>query len=76
MEKKVNYKRRWNMVMIFAALIIIVTFSPLIIPFNVYKPELLGLPYSLWTGILVSFILVGLTIYGSTVCPGSKNRKD
>ena len=76
MEKKVNYKRRWNMVMIFAALIIIVTFSPLIIPYNVYKPELFGLPYSFWTGMLVSVILVGLTIYGSTVCPGSKNRED
>ncbi len=64
------------MVMIFGALIIVITFTHLVIPYNVYKPEFLGLPYSFWTGMLVSVILVGLTIYGSTVCPGSKNRED
>jgi hypothetical protein len=49
---------------------VIVIFSPLVIPAHESQPFFLGMPYTLWTGILVSFILLALTIVGSWVHPG------
>jgi len=43
----------------------ILIFTPLVTPKNVFKPEVFGLPYTLWMGILayilfVAFILLGI----------------
>jgi len=49
---------------------VILIFTPLVIPVGKSDPFLLGMPYTLWMGILVSLILLGLTIIGSLVHPG------
>jgi hypothetical protein len=74
MKKKV--KRSWHAAVTAVVILTILTFTPAIIPYGQYKPELLGIPYTLWTGILVGMAIVGLTIYGSTVCPGSKKWEE
>jgi hypothetical protein len=42
----------------------------LITPSGVHKPELLGMPYTLWVGIIEALILVGITWIGTRVHPG------
>lgn len=43
----------------------VITFTPLVIPSGTYRPILLGMPYTLWVGILLTVITVVLT-YGAT----------
>lgn len=43
----------------------VITFTPLVIPRGTYHPMLLGMPYTLWVGILLTVLAVGLT-YGAT----------
>jgi len=45
-------------------------FTPLVIPAEKADPYLLGMPYTMWVGLLVSFVLLALTIFGSWVHPG------
>lgn len=46
-------------------LLSVLTFSPLVIPPGTYRPMVLGMPYTLWVGILVAVLTVGFT-YGAT----------
>ena len=73
---KQQVKKRWYFVVAAVVLLVIITFTPLVTPQGQYKPELWGVPYTLWTGFIIAVALVGLTIYGSTICPGSKKREE
>lgn len=57
----------WTVVRLIIMLLSILVFTPLVIPKDQYSPELLGLPYTLWTGILVYFCLVALIFVGVKV---------
>ena len=50
------------------------TFTSLVTPKGVYRPEFLGMPYTLWVGILEAFILVGITWIGTRVHPGKDDK--
>lgn len=56
----------WRACWVSTALLCALTFTPLVIPTGVARPALAGVPYTLWTGILITVALVGLT-YGATV---------
>lgn len=43
----------------------VLTFTPLVIPSGNYRPMVMGIPYTLWIGILVTVAMVGFT-YGAT----------
>ena len=45
----------------------LLVFTPFVIPKGVYKPELLGIPYSLWTSFLITVTLVVITYLGTKV---------
>lgn len=53
-----------------ALILVIITFTPQVIPYGIHKPSLLGLPYTLWTGILITVGLVVLTFIATRVHPG------
>lgn len=57
-----NSKRIWQLCVAAVILIIIVTFSPLIIAPGKINPFLFGLPYTLWTGMLLAIVLVIITL--------------
>lgn len=63
-----------------ALVIVVISFTPLVIPAHTYRPQLFGLPYSLWMGILVTVALVFLTWVATRIHPGAKahrkNEKD
>ena len=64
-------KRYWIICVILVAGLIILAYTPLMLPNGVYKPTILGIPYSLWTSVLITIALVVLTYIGSKVHPGS-----
>ncbi|MEN8116698.1 MAG: hypothetical protein ABFS16_06940 [Bacteroidota bacterium] len=55
----------WIVVQLAIVVIAVLIFTPLIIPEGQSSPELFGLPYTLWTGIIVYFILVTLNFIGA-----------
>jgi hypothetical protein len=55
-------KRIWSLCVTLVILIIILTFSPLITGKGKTEPFLFGLPYTLWTGILLTIALVIITL--------------
>jgi hypothetical protein len=57
-----------------AVLLAAVSFTPLVIPAGRFQPALVGLPFTLWVGVLVSIAFVGLTYVGTRVHPD--NRRD
>ncbi|WP_422079490.1 hypothetical protein [Ulvibacterium sp.] len=50
-----------------AILTFIASFSPLVTPEHVAEPLILGLPYTLWAGLLVSFLFVILAYLVSII---------
>ena len=66
-EKKRKY---WRILRTAVIALCLLTFTPLVIPEGVYKPELFGVPYSLWTSFLITVTLVFLTYLGTKVHRG------
>jgi len=64
----------WYLCILAALVLVVMTFTPLVTPAHKYKPELFGLPYTLWTGMLVSILLVMVTIASAFTHPGSKRN--
>lgn len=73
MNKKKKY---WRICSISVFILCILVFTPLVIPAEVYKPELLGIPYSLWTSFFITVILVVFTLIGTKVHPGLDEKED
>lgn len=65
----------WLLCMLVALILVIITFTPLVTPQGKFRPFLFGLPFTIWTGILISTGLVMVTFIGSFLHPGS-DKKD
>jgi hypothetical protein len=63
-------EKLWTLCKIAVGILIILTFSPLVTPNGVYKPQLMGIPYTLWVGFIVALVLVLITWIGTRVHPG------
>lgn len=68
-----NNKKLWTLCCIAFGILTLLTFTPVITPAGVWKPMFMGMPYTLWAGILQAFLLVGLTWIGTRVHPGNEN---
>jgi Na+/melibiose symporter-like transporter len=68
-------KRLWQITIMAAIALIVITFTPLVTPYNKYNPRLFGFPYTLWTGMLVSIGLVLLTVIGSILHRRANKKK-
>ncbi|MCK5134239.1 MAG: hypothetical protein KAR19_00510 [Bacteroidales bacterium] len=62
-----NIKRIWKITIIAVFIISILVFTPLVIPKGVYTPELFGMPYTLWVGMVVYFSFLILILIGVSV---------
>jgi hypothetical protein len=69
-------ERIWLLCKALVGLLILLTFTNLITPQGVYRPTFIGMPYTLWVGILEAFVLVGITWIGTKVHPGRDNLKN
>ncbi len=63
--------RIWKITMILTIILLILTFSPMIIPKHIYKPEIAGLPYSLWMSFLVTILMLFNIILATRFHPGN-----
>ena len=72
-DKKRKY---WRILRSIAILLCLLIFTPLVIPKGVYKPELFGLPYSLWTSFLITVAMVILTYFGTKVHRGLDEEEE
>ena len=68
--------RYWRICTALVILLAVLTFTPFIIPKGVYKPMILGIPYSLWTSFLITVVLVALTYLGAKVHPGNDEEEE
>ncbi|MEM6801286.1 MAG: hypothetical protein AAF696_07765 [Bacteroidota bacterium] len=66
-----NKTLRWRLCCAAAAVVALLSFTPLITPQDVWKPSLMGMPYTLWVGILQSLLLVGLTWLATRLHPSN-----
>lgn len=72
-ERKTRY---WRICTALVAVLILITFTPLVIPGGVYKPMLMGIPYTLWVSFLITAVLVFLTFMGTKVHPGKDEEEE
>ncbi|UCH63430.1 MAG: hypothetical protein JSU77_02965 [Fidelibacterota bacterium] len=57
----------WRLCWIGAALLCVLTFTPVVIPSGHFTPFVAGMPRTIWTGILVYIGLVLLTLAANIV---------
>ena len=60
-------QKTWILIRCLVASLVVLTLSPLVIPQQIKDPEWLGMPYTLWTGILITVLIVLLTWWGAKV---------
>jgi len=66
----------WNCCCSIVVALSILCFSPIVLKPGVHTPELLGLPRTLWLGILIAFALVAVTLVGGIVHPANDSETD
>lgn len=69
-------KKYWTLCAVLVIVLMVLGYTPLMIPNGVYKPVIRGIPYSLWTSFLLTVVLVVLTYIGSKVHPGSDEGEE
>lgn len=57
----------WKIISAVAILLIIITYTPLVIIPGKIEPKLLSMPYTLWVSIIITITLVFLTYLGGKV---------
>ena len=67
-------KIRWWSLCFIAFICVVLIFTPVVMPPKVYKPIFLGLPYTMWMGILWSILLVMLTYIATIIHPEENKR--
>ncbi|MBT34479.1 MAG: hypothetical protein CMO01_32850 [Thalassobius sp.] len=72
MKMKNNKQLYWRICQVTAVMLMVTTFTTVVIPPGTFAPSILGMPYTLWLGILVSIILVILTYFATRFHPDSQ----
>lgn len=69
-----NSKRNlyWRISCGAAILLTILAYSPVVIPMGKSTPEFMGMPYTLWMGLLMSFVFLGVTYLGILFHPAKE----
>jgi len=70
-----NKKLIWKICVAAVLLIIILTFSPLVIAHGKTDPFLFGLPYTLWVGMVLTIFLVIITLIGGNAITNDEEGK-
>ena len=68
--------RGWKICIAIFIILSVISFTPLILPQDVYKPEILGIPYTLWTSFIITLAFVVLTYVGMRLHPADKEEED
>lgn len=66
----------WKICIAIVLAIVVMGYTPLMIPGGKYQPMILGVPFSLAIGFLATVLLVVLTYIGSRVHPGADGKEE
>lgn len=66
----------WRICSALVIILTVIVFTPLVIPQNVYKPLLFGIPYSLWTSFFITVALVTITFIGTKIHSVNEENED
>jgi len=69
-------KKYWKLCVVLVVVLMVLAYTPLMIPHGVYTPMILGIPYTLWTSFLITVLLVILTYIGAKVHPGGDEGEE
>jgi len=69
-------RKYWSICVILVVILIVIGYTPIMIPKGVYKPMILGIPYSLWLSFIITVALVTLTYIGTKVHPGTDEEEE
>jgi len=69
-------KKYWTICVVLVVVLIVIGYTPIMIPKGVYKPMILGIPYSLWLSFIITVALVTLTYIGAKVHPGADEEEE
>ena len=64
----------WRVLCVLFVILTVITFTPWVIPADRYRPQLWGMPYTLWVAFVVAAIFVLMTYLGALIFPGSENE--
>jgi cytochrome c biogenesis factor len=67
-----NNKFLWRSCVVAVALIIVATYSPLVMKVGKIEPFFMGMPYTLWLSILLTVLLVVLVYIGGMAMPNDE----
>ena len=70
----ISQKTQWLICRILAGIAFIHTLTPVVIPMGESGPMLMGTPYTMWMGLVFSFLFLLLTVWGIRVYP--KDNKE
>ena len=70
-----NSKYIWRIIVIAVFLCAAIQFSPLVMNKNKIAPYFLGMPFTLWFGILISLLIIILTAIGGYVFSRFKSEE-
>ena len=71
-----NSKKTWYLCVALAALLTVITLSPLVLTIGSYRPMLMGAPYTLWASFLTTAGLVVLAYFGSKYLLKAENTEE
>lgn len=66
-QSKKKSKLYWRMTAAAAIILMLITFTPLVIPPGKIEPKLFSMPFTLWVSILITIAIVVLTYIGGRV---------
>lgn len=59
----------WRLCCLSVAALSILSFTPVVIPSGIIEPTIGNLPRTLWSGIIIAFAILALTLVGMFVHP-------
>jgi len=65
----------WKICCITVVVMAILTFTPVVTPVGKASPEVFGMPYTMWMGLLWTMLLVVITYIGTKVHPGFRDEQ-
>ncbi len=66
----------WKVCIACVLVIVVLGYTPLMIPAGKHQPMLLGIPFTLAIGFLATVLLVVITYIGARVHPGNDGEED
>ena len=70
----ISKRNIWTLIQAAAVVLTLIAFSPLVLNPQVHTPYILGMPYSLGLGVIISILFIVLVILGAIFAPNDEGK--